>query len=523
MTVLFISVTFSVLLFYRLTITNTMKNCINILGNNQSFPYIIEYSKNAKTSMGHNATDGDDILWDKYMGVVRLFGGDVDYYRDNNDWYAVDRTNMTNQYVPTIVRTSNIKIYIPIHSISTYVKNVRYGVALNTWINGVKVDLGTFIFRPTDTYAIPTGPIKRGNNEYYECIDFNIIDPFYLIYEDGENSWAEFRNKVCGEPLGLNCTHSALQVSLFVIDEYDNRYMIKDEWIGGCTTFTVAEDSDYLTLKLSPSYNPVGFNFELSMNEVYDNLLEYLRETYSIVASNNDISFDIVIKSKDAIMICLNKSGTIGYDGKYNSTNNCIEQNVKWDRFVEEDMIKTYFSNWNNFEEGWNIVASMTVVNDAGDELLTLVSNEVPITQELFSKFTNGGTEKILEEKDMIINTYNVVNKKVNEIVQIERPNESKANIIQPVFFRVKDLETLTLHPIVTENVSINLDDYKSKVEKFTLLIEGCKFEQIGSNSYGILFKITANTLPADATTGTYYVLDENLELVTTGKYSCVR
>lgn len=511
-----------------------MKNCINILGNNQSFPYIIEYVKNAKTSIGHNATDGDDILWDKYMGVVRLFEGDVDYYRDNNDWYAVDRTNMTNQYVPTLVRTSNIKIYIPTHSISTYIKNVRYGVALNTWINGVKVDLGTFIFRPTDTYAIPTGPIKRGNNEYYECVDFNIIDPFYLIYEDG---WAEFRNKVCGEPLGLNCTHSALQVSLFVIDEYDNRYMIKDEWIGGCTTFTVAEDSDYLTLKLSPSYNPVGFNFELSMNEVYDNLLDYLYETYSIDnISENNIAFDIDIKSKSAIMIKLdedgNKINNIGATkygqpyvskGAYNDVTKCLVNNVIWDNINNAGVIKDYFSNWNNFEEGWNLVALMTVVNDAGDELLTLVSNEVPITQELFSKFTNGGTEKILEEKDMIINTYNVVNKKVNEIVQIERPNESKANIIQPVFFRVKDLETLTLHPIVTENISINLDDYKSKVEKFTLLIEGCKFEQIGSNSYGILFKITANTLPADATTGTYYVLDENLELVTTGKYSCVR
>lgn len=497
-----------------------MKNCINILGNNQSFPYIIEYSKNAKSFTEHNSTDGDDILWDKYQDIIRLYEGDVDYYRDSNDWYHIDKTSMTNQYVPIIVKTSNIKVYIPTHSISTYVKNIKYGITLNTWVNGVKVDLGTFIFRPTDTYAIPTGPIKRGNNEYYECIDFDIIDPFYLIYGD---EWTTFRNKICKEPLGLNSTVSALQVSLFVIDEYENRYMHKDDWTGGCTTFTIAEDNDYLTLNLSPSYAPLGFDFKLTLNEVYNDLLDYLYETYSIRAGAGDISFDIVIKSKNAIMMCLNESGKIGYAGKYNTTNKCIEQQVKWDRFVNEDMIKVYFSDWNNFEEGWNIVASLTVVNKYDDELLTIISNELPITQELFSKFTNGGTEKILEENDMIINTYNLVNKKVNEIVQIERPNTSKANIIQPVFFRVKDLETLTIHPVVTENICINLDDYKSKVKKFTLLIENCKFEQIGSNNYGILFKLTANTLPADATTGTYYVLDENLELVTTGKYSCVR
>jgi hypothetical protein len=55
------------------------------------------------------------------------------------------------------------------------------------------------------------------------------------------------------------------------------------------------------------------------------------------------------------------------------------------------------------------------------------------------------------------------------------------------------------------------------------LLIEGCKFAQIGSNKYGVLFKITANTIPASAITGTYYILDANDELVTTGKYNCIR
>ena len=120
------------------------------------------------------------------------------------------------------------------------------------------------------------------------------------------------------------------------------------------------------------------------------------------------------------------------------------------------------------------------------DEIFSLVSNEIPITQEIFSTMVNGGMEKIIDVSDMEINTYNVVNKIENKIVQIERPNESKSNIMQPIFFRVKDTETLTLHPVVTENISINLDDYKTKVDKFTLLIEGCRFEQIGSNSYGI-------------------------------------
>jgi hypothetical protein len=38
-------------------------------------------------------------------------------------------------------------------------------------------------------------------------------------------------------------------------------------------------------------------------------------------------------------------------------------------------------------------------------------------------------------------------------------------------------------------------------------------------NQYGIIFKVTGNILPQEITEGTYYILDENSELVTKGKY----
>ena len=183
---------------------------------------------------------------------------------------------------------------------------------------------------------------------------------------------------------------------------------------------------------------------------------------------------------------------------------------------------RQFFESWNYFEEGWSFAGAITV-NNGGEELLNIVSNELPITQELYSNFINGGSEKIIDINDMNVITYNVVNKIENNIVHIDRPNESKANIVQPVFFKVKDTETLTLHPAVTETISINLDDYKSKVDKFTLQIEGCRFGQIGANSYGVLFKIEGNKLPLNAVSGTYYILDDNYELITTGKYSCIR
>lgn len=494
-----------------------MRRSINITGNDQIFPYIIDYSKS------NTKTDGIDIQWCIDKNVIRLFEGDVEYYRNNNEWYSADSlTDISIDYIPEYVNISKVRVYVPTHNICAYTKGFRYAVSFNTWINGIKIDLGTFMFKPIDVYAVTDGVIKNGNNEYHEYIDVNIIDPFYLLYSD---DWIQFRNKICKEPLGLNTTSAALQVSLFVVDEYDNKYLLNSNWNGGATAFDISDYDDFISLRLYENNDPFGLQFKLFMNSEYDWLLDYMKETYNITASHNDIEYSLIIKNKNNAII----GPTIGYSStEYNGV---VIQNIPVN-LITNSGLNEFLGSWDMFEDGWSFVGSMSVVDKVIDsagnedkfELFTVVSNELPITQDVFSRFTNGGSQKILDiDKDMNVTTYNVVNKISNKIIQLERPNESKNNIIQPVFFKVKDLEKLTLHPEVTENISINLDDYKSKVGKFILQIGGCQFEQIGSNSYGILFKIPANTLPSSLINGTYYVLNENLELVTTGKYNCIR
>jgi hypothetical protein len=508
-----------------------MKNSINIKYVNQKYPYVVEYVKNASSIDGGNVIKKDIVSMSIDKGVVRLFHNDIKYYKRHNDWYNINTlTDTTNEYIPdTNIRTSNLKVYIPAHTPSSYLPNIKYAVSINTWINGVKIDLGSYIFAPTDTLAVHNGVYKKGNQEYYEYIDFDIIDPFYLLYSD---EWAEFRKTICHEREYTNYDVSNLYVSLYVVTEYDNSFIVYENVIGGFTNFNIANNDNYLSVDLKTNLDPLGFMFNIRMNSVYDDLIEYLSETYGIKTTEENIKIDLVLKNKDSII----------YDPctaeKFNPNSiefGCISQLMKWSDFddtkvpkddndikVRENVIKNFFKDWTFYEDGWNLIGSFTVFDNENNELLSVVSNELPITQELFSLFTHGGAEKIIDISKMEIKTYNVVNKIENKIVHLDRPNESKANIIQPVFFKVKDLELLTLHPAVTENISINLDNYKSKVERFTLKIGDCLFEQIGANSYGILFKIKANTLPAKTTYGTYYILDENNELVTTGKYNCV-
>ena len=503
-----------------------MRNNINIKGNNQIFTYIIEYQK------GNSYTDNQDIYWskcNKERKCIHLFEGDVEYFRHKNDWYSIDTLQKNVNYISNHVNTSKIRIYIPNHSISTYAKGIQYCVNLNTWINGYKIDLGSFIFKPTDCLANEFGLLKNGNNEYSEYIEFNIIDPFYLTYSD---YWIDFRHNICREPLNINSTGSLLNVSLYVIDKYEDRYLMNSEYSGGATSFNISKETDYLTLDLSESYDPYGLQFKLDINSEYSGILSYLYETYGITTSLNNIGFELIIKNKDYISVCTIKekdgqiiNDPIGYDAVEN--NGFTIQKISVSNLKSRySVIRDFFKSWNNFEEGWNFVASLIVYDDHGEEIFNIISNELPVNQEIFSRFTND-SEKLIDINDMNITNYIVVNKIKNEIVQIERPNDSKDNILQPVFFRVKDTEKLTLHPEVTENICINLDDYKSKVDKFIFQIiikdEVFRFNQIGANKYGILFNIPGNKLPKEALSGTYYILNENYELVTTGKYNCVR
>lgn len=487
-----------------------MRNKINILGNDQVFAYIVEYSKNTVNSVIHT----DTVSYSIDNDVIHLFEDDVKYYRNKNDWYSIDMlSDFTTAYLPKNINHTKLRVYLPNHSVSTYKRGVKYAVSLNTWIADKKIDLGSYIFRPTDTIA-SEGIVKDGNNEYHEYIEFDIIDPFYIIYSD---DWQDFRAKICNEVKNFNGTCSSLNVTLYVIDEYDNRYLINKDYSGGTTSFTISQSNDYLAFNLSLSLDPLGLECTVTTNEVYNWFLTYLYETYNLDVSHNNLKFQIVIKNKDEIIV--------GPEISYNPFESYgkITQYISIQQLFNNQLFKTFFESWEAFEEGWSFVGSLVVKINNDDELFSVVSNELNITQEVFSIFTADGAEKIIDIEDMQINTYNVVNKIENKIVQLERPNESKSNIIQPVFFKVKELELLTLHPMVTENICINLDDYKSKVKRFILQIDTCKFEQIGANSYGILFKIPANILNADVLSGTYYILNEEFELVTTGKYNCVR
>lgn len=490
-----------------------MRKYININGNNQVFKYLVEYTR------GDAFTDGQDIRWCTIGKDICLFEGDVSHYRVKNDWYSTDLLTMGTTHIPEHCRTSRLRVYIPQHPVDTYVRGVQYMISANTWINGVKIDLGSMLFRRTDAIANDFGVVKNGNDEYYENFDFDIIDPYDLMYSD---SWLNFRNKVCGEPLQLNNTGSLLNVTIYIVEPYDGSYIMKKDWIGSHNSFNISNlQDDYLKLNIVPNYAVPGIDFNISMNPEYNWFSNYLDETYGLEnIPFSAMKFELIAKNKTTAVM----GPIIGFDAKQDYGK--VIQTMKWESVHsakdERLGLRDFFNSWENFDEGWFLQGAYSIY-DGEEEQFTILSNELPITQELFSFFVGDATEKIIDINDMEIINYNVVNKIENKVVQLERPDNSKSNIIQPVFFKVKDTEHLTLHPAVTENICVNLDDYKSKVDKFYIQIGDNKFEQIGANQYGIIFKFRANVISEEFTEGIYYVLNQDYELVTMGKYKCIR
>lgn len=148
----------------------------------------------------------------------------------------------------------------------------------------------------------------------------------------------------------------------------------------------------------------------------------------------------------------------------------------------------------------------------------TVRSNSLQITQEMWACL-DGVYDDIISIETMNIQKPRIVNQTVQNVVTMTAQTDSKANVVQPVFFRVRELASIVVHPEVTENICINLDSYKSQTDRFMIKIEGTIFQEIGRTEYGVIFKVYGNMLPGKQANGIYYVLDSNAELITTGKY----
>ena len=504
-------------------IYDIMHTNINLQDNTNQYVYVVECNSQK------NKSQISDLKYSIINDSIIFNDNISNMYRDENIWRENIANKLTN-YIPELYNTSIITLYFPQYSIETYKTGFSYALTLNTWIHGKKIVFGTYIFNRADTFA--SDKVKTFyNNKYYECIQFEIINPWDLMYSD---EWYEFRKNVCGEyqideAHALNSVGSILNITLYPVEDFSENFIMIDGYHGGQNSLNLSTDrNDFLNLYLKNNIDDKltgepAFICDLRFNNAYEgSLKDYICETYNI--NRFTMSYELVIGNENNLY------------GIYNSGTIINKPTTHW--VFDKSQISPTFSNGLGWCEGINAIASINIMDMNGNSILYILSNPIPLTAELFKYFIGDSDpsntagffilngRKVnnvnLDKVNMYSYNINAVNKIEKKIVQINRPENSKSNIISPVFFSTQLLSDIIIHPEVTETICINLDAYKSKVDRFIIKIDGCLFQEIGRISSGVLFKIVGNNLQRQKMSGSYYILDQNSELVTTGKYNYV-
>ena len=457
---------------------------INILNKEHTFKYVLEYSEN----------------------VVNNTPLTFEWKCNNNIWEPIiyEKEKFTTSYVPSNIKLSSVTLYFPDYSVDTYENGLKYALTINTWINDKYIELGSFIISRNDCEAADT--IKTFyNQKYYEKYTVTIINPKSIVYDD---DWKEWREKVCGVDVSgyeLNNTGSIINFSLHPVIKSDNIYTKVEKYDGGQNAINLSK-FDNLSYNIKFNDN-LEFEGNVSYNEAYNKdflgFEEYLKETYNIDTTKSlELIYEFYIQDKEDLFF------------HEVIPNNNIS--IKLQR-SNIDIFKSHI----DFKSGLVLNGTLNVLV-GGEIVLTIMSNSINLTQDIF-KFLiqDGSTIDNVKLSDIIMNVYNIntVNKIQQNIIQVDRHSDYKSNIVKPVYYRTRDIANVVFHPEITENICINLDAYKSSVKSFILRLEGINFGEKARVSSGVIFRINGNYLPKTNKEGIYYILNQDSELITTGKY----
>lgn len=477
---------------------------LNIVSGDNKFKYIVEYKPT-------NTVETDNLaLCRNDLGFFFHNNEHTNVLHNKNYWEECKEASI-KEYVPTSYVIGDFKIYFPRFSVDTYEKNVYYVLTLNTWIADTCIYLGSVVFRRNDAVAIESGMKTFLNERYYECISIKIPDPAYIIYDD---DWKEFRKNICNEKTEndtqLNNTGSSINITLTPVRKIGDTWIKLEGYDSAQNAVSIKNDVKNTFMQAELKFNSSERNFvcNLIYSDFYDNLSEYLYETYQMRTEQTkdnqfQMQYGLVIRDRE---------------NAYKYITHTYTEPKENDTFVFDEFS---YENWDDFCEG--LYANvLIIIKINGNDSLVLTTNSVQITQEIYRFFitqNNIAKHINLNEINMNVNKLDVVNIIKNEIVTVERPNDYKANIIKPVFVKVQEADAIRLHRSVVENIVINLDAYKNKVDEFTVKIGESNSTEIGRINSGVVFKIAGSGLPEDST-GLYYVLNQDGELVTTGNYT---
>lgn len=145
------------------------------------------------------------------------------------------------------------------------------------------------------------------------------------------------------------------------------------------------------------------------------------------------------------------------------------------------------------------------------------IDDKDTIVNDLIDSFENESDINNLLNNVNFINTMKCIVNKKDTTSTVTPFNKDQRIIIKPVFYKVNDLQNISIRNGVSQNIGINLAEYMVKVETFKMVIGGKEIVEYGRNDIFVIFNIDANDIDGDS--GSYNITNEDGEYISSGKW----
>lgn len=195
----------------------------------------------------------------------------------------------------------------------------------------------------------------------------------------------------------------------------------------------------------------------------------------------------------------------------------------KWEQKPEKLIVKTAF-----YDRiiGVEIISNLVIINKEWFKYLINNKNIYRLTIMSNNNAKKGLIDddmKVIDLKDGNINFINKINCFVNKTENsnnVLNMNKNQKIILKPIFYKVKDLQNITLRSTLPQNIGINLSEYMSKVESFKIIISNNEFVESGRNDIFVIFNIDPSKL--DGRYGKYDITNEDGTYLSSGNWNII-
>ena len=489
----------------------------------QPFRIIEEYDSTLDVNFNSNVADDQKHFVKLYLKNNLM----------NNNNYIYNNINIIIYPYTDIDNDNNMYLFdssLSIGYMSTYSES-RFKLMSRLGFNDGIISIVSLFDYPRKSYfyslykdAENTSPIKEAyqyynnvNSEYYKIFvsedlknEFDAIDKIESINDEMIQTVKEVANTNCQDKSVLLDIYKRIMKET-IIKEYEEEHGVSPQFLG----FKIQITSDMMFKNIIYEKNvPINFDdlddFAFQINNIFDNWNQkpekiIAKVTFYDMLIGFELSSNLIIITKEWFKYLINDTNIY----RLNELSNINKKHVN----IDMNVVSLDKNDNINIEKINNLKESLdNFFNDIQDKLDE--NDIIPNYTEMINDIENSLN---LDKVNFINNIKCIVNKEKNEAVNINSSINQKI-IIKPIFYKVKDLQSITLRPNINNKIGINLSECLTKVNTFKLKIDNKEFIEFGRNNIFVIFNINASEL--SETEGTYDITDDEGNYISSGKWS---